>query len=181
MGENITNNEEFNNENLNSKQNLDEIQAMIRQKMSEDSSGIYSDGLENSSENYIVSSDSNTSASRHLKEKKFVVSIKPENLEFFESLPSEKRTEVVNTIISAYRDEQKDDVDTVKTKKFIKHLIVVVLTIAIGFPLVFYITNASIEATVNSYREVQNNFEKLYQQKGGVKRKDLSKLQNLQY
>ena len=181
MGENITNNEEFNNENLNSKQNLDEIQAMIRQKMSEDSSGIYSDGLENSSENYIVSSGSNTSASMRLKEKKFVVSIKPENLEFFESLPSEKRTEVVNTIISAYRDEQKDDVDTVKTKKFIKHLIVVVLTIAIGFPLVFYITNASIEATVNSYREVQNNFEKLYQQKGGVKRKDLSKLQNLQY
>ena len=182
MSENITNNEDFNNDKFRSGKNVDEVQALIRQKMHEDEvSGYYENNFDNGYDDYSSVSNYDKSSETNKNGKKYVIRIKPENIDFFDSLAPEKRVDVVNTIISVYRDEQKGLPDVERTKKFVKHLIVVIVTLAIGFPLVFYLINASIEATANSYREVQNNFEKLYQQKGGVQRKNLNKLQNLQY
>jgi len=114
-------------------------------------------------------------------EKKYVVSINPDIVPMFDKMTPEKRTELVNKLISEHIEAQKHTPEEVRIKKLITHSLVVFVTIAVGFPAIFFLTNASIEATVNSYRQIQGNFEKLYQQKGGIKRKDLTKIQNLQY
>lgn len=114
-------------------------------------------------------------------EKKYVVSINPDIVPMFDKMTPEKRTELVNKLIFDHIEAQKQTPEEIRIKKLILHSIVVFVTIAVGLPSIFFLTNASINATVNSYRQVQNNFEKLYQQKGGIKRKDLTKIQNLQY
>ena len=38
-----------------------------------------------------------------------------------------------------------------------------IMVILISLPIMFLIVNKSIELTINNYRDVQNNFEKLYE------------------
>ena len=100
---------------------------------------------------------------------------------YFEKMDPEDRADLVNSLVLEHIEKEQKIPEEERIKRLIQHSLVVIVTIAVGVPLFFSLTNASIEATVNSYREVQTNFEKLYSQKGGVKRKDLTKMQNLQY
>lgn len=188
MADNITNNED--NFSSNGKDpSIDELQKIIIQQMEDEekvtdesfedveSVEIFEDGLEGEfgasleNEYYDISP----------VEKKYVVSINSDIVPYFEKIDPEERSELVNALIFEHIEREKKVPEEVRIKKLIKHSFVVIATIAIGVPMFFKMTNASIEATVNSYREVQTNFEKLYSQKGGVKRKDLTKMQNLQY
>lgn len=189
MSENITNNEDGNLNRSSASPDIDELEAIIKQKMAEDENNLSENGYEFGPD-YAYSFENNSEEEIDLEneyydmspqEKKYVIAVGPDNVPFFDGLSPEKRTELVNSWITHYQEELKKTPDEIRTKKFIKHAFVVLLTVVIGFPLIFYITNASIEATVNSYREIQGNFEKLYKEKGGIKRKDLTKIQNLQY
>ena len=114
-------------------------------------------------------------------EKKYVISVSSDVVPYFERIEPEERAELVNKLVLEHIEKERKIPEEERIKRLIKHSLVVICTVAIGVPFFFYLTNVSIEATVNSYREVQTNFEKLYSQKGGVKRKDLTKMQNLQY
>lgn len=97
--------------------------------------------------------------------KKFVINIQNEYVEYFEELLPEKRSEMVNNLLK----NEIANSSTYKRKKiiarFLRHLLVVLITIVIGFPIIFYIVNSSIQSTLKSYKYMQVNFERLYQQK----------------
>ena len=50
--------------------------------------------------------------------------------------------------------------------KFTKHTFVAIMTILISLPIMFFVVNKSIELTVKNYKDVQYNFEKLYESRG---------------
>lgn len=188
MADNITNGEDFNSYNGNSP-SIDELQKLILQKMEEDKkqpednleSTEIIDEFENDEPQEFGASLENEYYDISPIEKKYVVSISSDIVPYFEKIDPEERSELVNCLLFEHIEKEKKTPEEERIKKLIKHSLVVIVTIAVGVPLFFSMTNASIMATVNSYREVQTNFEKLYSQKGGVKRKDLTKMQNLQY
>ncbi len=188
MSENFSNNEEENTPVTPSTPDIDEIQEAIRQKMKEDeaSDPDYFDDFESSGDNLPNEGDDTSSLENEYydmtpQEKKFVVAVTPDNVPFFDKLPPEERAKLINKLLEKHQEEIKVDPEKLRIQKLVKHCAVIFITVAVGLPLIFYTVNTSIEATVNSYRQVQQNFEKLYQQKGGIKRKDLTKIQNLSY
>ena len=191
MDNNITNNEVFSSEGSNSL-SIDELQQLIMKNMEDDKDAEESyDGYESTEEfeePEAIEEEQEFGASLENEyydispvEKKYVISVSSDVVPYFEKIDPEERAELVNRLVLEHIEREKKVPDEERIKKLVRHSFVVIATIAIGVPLFFKITNASIEATVNSYREVQTNFEKLYSQKGGVKRKDLTKMQNLQY
>lgn len=104
-------------------------------------------------------------SSEERKIKKFVIHIDAENIEYFEGLHPEDR----NKLINEYLEAKISSISKERKKKFVaqflRHLLIVILTIVIGFPIVFYIVNKSITSTIKSYQYMQVNFGKLYQEK----------------
>ena len=186
MDNNITNNEATNLDMENTP-SVGELQKLIMQKMEEDQSN---DDFEigETTEEFSEEPTQEFGASLENEyydispvEKKYVISVSSDVVPYFEKMDPEDRGDLVNALVLEHIEKEKKVPEEERIKRLIKHSCVVIVTIAVGVPLFFSMTNASIEATVNSYREVQTNFEKLYSQKGGVKRKDLTKMQNLQY
>lgn len=189
MADNITNNEDFISSNGKAP-SIDELQQLILQKIEEDKVESEAETFEETESTEEFSEETTEEFGASLEneyydispvEKKYVVSISSDVVPYFEKIDPEDRSQLVNSLLFEHIEKTKKIPEEERIKRLIKHSFVVILTIAIGVPVFFNITNASIMATVNSYREVQSNFEKLYSQKGGVKRKDLTKMQNLQY
>ena len=65
--------------------------------------------------------------------KKFVVMVNSDNVEFFDKIPMEERTKLFNDLLSRYKNNKN------------------------------VVVNKSIELTIKNYKDVQNNFEKLYE------------------
>ena len=106
----------------------------------------------------------------NVKYSKYVIYIDPENTEFIESLTVKERKNLINRII-----REQDDIAITKRRlskiqAFIKHTIIAIITIAIAIPIVYFVINASLEATVNNYRRSQSNFKILYKEKGKIKK-----------
>jgi Fe2+ transport system protein B len=97
--------------------------------------------------------------------KKFVVMVNPENVEYFDNLEMDERTQVFNKLLSEYIINSKKEKRKTYLIKFSKHMFVSLLTILISLPIMFLVVNKSIQLTVKNYKEVQNNFEKLYESK----------------
>lgn len=97
------------------------------------------------------------------KAKKFVVMVNSENVEFFDKVPMEERTQLFNTLLSDYQKNTIREKEKKHLVKFSKHMFVGIMTVLISLPIMFVVVNKSIEMTVNNYRDVQNNFEKLYE------------------
>ena len=97
--------------------------------------------------------------------KKFVISIKNDYLDYFEEMTPEKRSETINNFLK----EQIATIDKRRRKKYIakilRHLLIIVITVIIGFPLIFILVNHSLQSTLKSYKYMQVNFGKLYEQK----------------
>ena len=99
------------------------------------------------------------------KAKKFVVMVNAENVNFFDKIPMEERTQLFNKLLSDYQRNTLKEKETKHLIKFSKHMFVAIMTIIISLPIMFIVVNKSIEMTINNYRDVQNNFEKLYESK----------------
>lgn len=189
MSEEFSNNQEAQEPEKDSlTADIDDIQQSIIKKMIEDekNSPDYLDEFETNPDNIPDESGEADNLENEFYdiaplEKKYVIAVNPDNVPFFDKLVPEERALLINKLLAQHQEESKIEPEKLRVKKFIKHVAVVFITIAVGMPLIFFTVNTSIEATVNSYRQVQHNFEKLYQQKGGIKRKDLTKIQNLQY
>ncbi len=96
------------------------------------------------------------------KAKKFVFQIYDENIDFIEALTYERKNSLINSLINDYKVV---DINNRKNKAVIngfKTLLILTLSIIICVPLLIFITNFSLKMTLNSYAEMQRNFEKLF-------------------
>ena len=68
---------------------------------------------------------------------------------------------------------EQDDIAITKQRfkivqTVIRHAIVAILTIAVSIPIIYFTINASLEASINNYRQSQTIFQTLYKEKGKI-------------
>ena len=168
-------NEEFLDLDFDEKSEIEKLQATIRSmsnNFTDDSEGFLSQSpaallgnsslLENAEvdpyaaiEKPVVRSNS--------KAKKFVVMVDSENVNFFEQIPLDERTKIFNSLLVRYQKEVTSEKRKKKFIKISKHSLLGMFVIMISLPIMFLIVNKSIELTIRNYKDVQNNFEKLYE------------------
>ncbi len=103
------------------------------------------------------------------KYNKYVIYIAPENIEFIESLTVKERKNLINKIL-----REQDDIALTKRKlatvqTVIKHIVVAVITLLLAVPAIYITINASLEATINNYKQSQSIFKTLYKEHGKIK------------
>lgn len=104
----------------------------------------------------------------NVKYSKYVIYIDPQNVDFIESLTVKERKKLINKIL-----REQDDIGITKQRfkvvqTVICHVIIAIVTIVISIPVIYYIINASLEASINNYRRSQTNFQVLYKEKGKI-------------
>lgn len=97
--------------------------------------------------------------------KKYVVRMHKENTAFLDNLSHEERNKLFNKCIKDVITNQVSEKKKRLAQEAIRHIIVIIITVIIGIPLTFHVVNFSIKSTLKSYKYMQINFEKLYQQK----------------
>ena len=105
---------------------------------------------------------------KNVKYSKYVIYIDPQNVDFIENLTVKERKSIINAIL-----RQQDDITITKLRfkvlqTIIRHAIITVLTVAISIPVVYYVINASLEATINNHRSAQTNWQTLYKEHGKI-------------
>ena len=104
----------------------------------------------------------------NVKYSKYVIYIDPKNVDFIDGLTVKERKNLINGIL-----RQQDDVSITKQRfaliqTILRQVIIAVLTLSISIPLVYYVINISLEATVDNYRRSQTNWQVLYKQHGKI-------------
>lgn len=104
----------------------------------------------------------------NVKYSKYVIYIDPQNVDFIDSLTVKERKNLINNIL-----RQQDDIAITKQRfkrinTVIRHAIVAILTITISIPIIYWTINASLEATINNYRQSQTMFQTLYKDNGKI-------------
>jgi len=100
--------------------------------------------------------------------KKYVVYITPDNIDYVDSLSIDERTELINKIIFEKQENNKKSKILKARQNYFKHLLIVCLTVIISFPVLFYAVNKSLQLTINNYQQSQENFQKLYKERGKI-------------
>lgn len=104
----------------------------------------------------------------NVKYSKYVIYIDPENTDFIDSLTVKERKNLINRIL-----REQDDIAITKRRwsmiqTIVKHTIIAIITIAITIPIIYFTINASLEATINNYRNSQTIFKTLYKEHGKI-------------
>ncbi len=94
------------------------------------------------------------------KSKKFVFHIASEHIDFIESLSFQEKHNLINYLITDYRNNNLLNKKTIDPEK-IKKGIIIIITILVGIPLIFFLINTSLSLTMSGYLEMQRNFEKI--------------------
>ena len=102
-------------------------------------------------------------------EKKFVIYIEPENLDFIEGLTLKERKRLINNVLHEQDDLSKRRREAQERAKFTKQVIIMVLTVVLALPIFFVLLNKSVEVTILNYQQAQQNFVKLYKEQGKIK------------
>ena len=103
------------------------------------------------------------------KYSKYVIYIDPENKEFIDSLTVKERKNLINRIIREQDDIAVTKKRLSKTQTILTHAIIAIITVTIAIPAIYWIINASLEATINNYRSSQSMFQTLYKERGKIK------------
>ena len=101
--------------------------------------------------------------------KKYIVYIDPENEEYINSLSIQERKDIINSILHGEDLKTKKLKQEQQKKEMFIQMLIVFVCVIIGFPLLYKFTNYCLTVTINSYREAQTNFEKLYKETGKIK------------
>ena len=104
--------------------------------------------------------------------KKYVIYIDEKNEDYINSLTIKERKDIINTILSGENKKRIKERQLKKRKEFVVHLLLVCFCLIIGFPLMYMLTNFCLKATIDSYRQSQSNFEKLYRESGKIKMRE---------
>ena len=104
----------------------------------------------------------------NVKYSKYVIYIDPENINFIESLTVKERKNLINTIL-----RQQDDILITKKRfrviqNLFLHILISVIIFLTAVPVVYYVINASLEATINNHRNAQSNWQVLYKEHGKI-------------
>lgn len=100
--------------------------------------------------------------------KKYVIYITPNNIDYVDSLSIDDRTELINNVIYESHNSDVKNKQLKERQKYLKHLIVVCITVIISFPILFFAVNKSLQASISNYQQSQQNFQKLYKEKGKI-------------
>ena len=100
--------------------------------------------------------------------KKYVIYITPNNIDYVDSLSIDDRTELINNVLCESHNSDIKNKQLKERQKYLKHLIVVCITVIISFPILFFAVNKSLQASISNYQQSQQNFQKLYNEKGKI-------------
>ncbi len=100
--------------------------------------------------------------------KKFIISVEPKSVEYFDNLSVDERSKLINELLYNYI-QNEDKINAKKRKKrILMHIIVAAITLIFAIPAAFYVVNKAIHLTVLNYKGAQANFEKLYESRGVI-------------
>jgi len=94
--------------------------------------------------------------------KKFVFTVKEDNVSFVEGLSYEKKNDLINKLLKQHRSQT---FQTMENKDFfnkVKKTVIIILAILVGIPLSIATINFLYDSTVNSYAQMEKNFERLF-------------------
>ena len=101
--------------------------------------------------------------------KKYVIYITPNNIDYVDSLSIDDRTELINNVLYESHNSDIKNKQLKERQKYLKHLIVVCITVIISFPILFFAVNKSLQVSISNYQQSQQNFQKLYKEKGKIR------------
>ncbi|MFA6989252.1 MAG: hypothetical protein WC197_04200 [Candidatus Gastranaerophilaceae bacterium] len=105
-------------------------------------------------------------AERYLEFKKYVFKVNSEYIDLLDQLSYDERHLFINELLEDYsqRDKEQEHVEKITSK--IKMIIFYIIFIILGIPLLTWLFNMSLDATHSNYKDMQNNFIKLYKTRG---------------
>lgn len=104
--------------------------------------------------------------------KKYVIYIEPYNIDFMESLSLSERKSIINKILKEQNELSLETKKIQQKKSFLVNLGVALATFIIGFPIVFWGVNKSMQISISNYSVAKQQFEKLYRPQGKIKPSD---------
>jgi len=104
-----------------------------------------------------------------LGEKKYVIYIEPDNVDFVENLTIKERKKIINRILREEDENIRKKRQIEERTKFTHQVIIMVLTVVVSLPIFFVLLNKSIEITILNYQQTQQNLVKLYKEQGKIK------------
>lgn len=96
------------------------------------------------------------------KTKKFVFNLDENNSHFIENLTYDKKNELINKLIFNHRETVKNNLKNNKFYGTLKKILIFLLCMVIGIPLLIITINFCFDMTVESYSEMEKNFERLF-------------------
>jgi hypothetical protein len=111
---------------------------------------------------FTDNSQNNNASSKGHKAKKFVFHLYGDNVDFIDSLPMDRKNQLINELVHGYKTGYDASVKSNNLFKQVKKVIFIVLLVIVAIPLLIKLVNFSVESTLNSYGEMQRNFEKLF-------------------
>lgn len=103
------------------------------------------------------------------KYKKYVIYIDDVNVDFIDSLSIAERKNLINGILREQDDIRIARREEERMRKLVTHVMIGIITFFVIIPLMYWLVNACLEATIDNYRRSQNNFEVLYKERGKIK------------
>lgn len=113
--------------------------------------------------------------------KKYVIYIDSNNVDFMEGLSINERKSMINKILKEQNEAAIKTKELVRRKRFVTHIVIVVLTCIIGFPVMFAGVNKAMEIILTNYQTAKENFSKLYKEHGKIKPSDAEAEKNFKY
>ena len=96
------------------------------------------------------------------KSKKFVFNVYQENVSFVESLSYEQKNELVNELLRDYQILATKEEKGKNLISFFKKIVIFLFIVLIGTPLFIMSVNFFFDHTLNSYSQMERNFERLF-------------------
>lgn len=102
-------------------------------------------------------------------DKKYVIYINSENIDYMENLSTNERKILINKILKEQNELTIKQKEAERIKRFTINMVIITLTIIIAFPILFMVVNKGLDITMDNYRQARDNFTKLYKQKGKIR------------
>lgn len=103
-----------------------------------------------------------------LDSKKYVIYVDSDNITYMENLSIKERRNVVNKVLREQNLLSIREKELARRKNFLKHIAFACITFVIAFPIMFFIVNVSMQATMKNLQQAKDNFSKLYKQQGKI-------------
>ena len=101
--------------------------------------------------------------------KKYVIYIDRGNEKFIDSLSLDERKTLINTVLHEQNELSEAQRAEQKRAETITKIFIAIITFIIAVPIIYFIFNVSLEATIQNYRHSKSNFEVLYKETGKIK------------